>query len=67
MQQNKSQFIVDNFVTIDSRSTLSLVMKFLVHTGTMFVVEPWPGESWRVYVRKDAAEVLKIVEDDLLS
>ena len=67
MQNNKSQFIVDHYVEIDSFSSLSLVMKFLAKQGILFVVEPWPGQSWRLYVRKDAEAVLKIVEDDLLT
>lgn len=67
MKQDKSQFVVDNYVTVNNSSTLSLVMKLLARHGVLFVVEPWPGQSWRVYVRKDAEQALKIVEEDLLS
>ena len=67
MKQNKSQFIVDRYVEANSLSTLTLVMKLLTAQNILFIVEPWPGENWRVYVRKDAETVLQIIEDDLLS
>jgi len=67
MKQNKSQFVVDHFVEINNTSNLTLAMKFLTKAGVLFIVEPWPGENWRIYVRKDAETALQIIEDDLLT
>ena len=67
MKQNKSQFVVDHFVEVNNKSALTIVMKFLAAQHTLFIVEPWPGENWRIYVRKDAETALQIIEDDLLT
>lgn len=66
MKQNKVQFVFDNFINVDSREDLHKVTKWLnVGSDIAYAVEPWPEDHWRIYVRKDAAETLSIVEEEL--
>ena len=64
MDQSKSTFIVDNFIEV-GRKDLYKVTKWLCVGSVSFVVEPWPYDRWRVYVRKDAAEILSTMEEEL--
>lgn len=63
MKQNKAQFIVDYYVTINNKVALQDIMIGLKHAGCLFVVEPWPEDHWRVYVRKDMAFMLEKLEE----
>jgi len=65
MKQSKAQFIFDNFIEV-GRNDLYKVTKWLNVGSIVFVVEPWPEDQWRVYVKKDAAETLKIMEEELI-
>ena len=64
MEQNKTQFIVDNYIDV-GRKDLYKVTKWLCVGSVAFVVEPWPNDRWRVYVRKDAAISLRIMEEEI--
>ncbi len=65
MKQNKAQFIFDNFIEVDTRSNLYKVTKWLNVGSIAFSIEPWPEDHWRIYVKKDAAETLSIMEEEL--
>ena len=62
MSQSKTTFIVDNFLDLKNRSELKKAVKWLSLLGVLFVVEPWPEHTWRVYVRKEAAHLLTDLE-----
>ena len=64
MEQNKAQFIFDNYIVI-GRDDLYKVTKWLNVGSIVFLVEPWPEDQWRVYVRKDAADILETMEEEL--
>ena len=64
MEHHKSQFIVDNYIQIGSREELINKINTLSQAGVLFVVEPWAGDNFRIYVRKDAEDILKIVEEN---
>ena len=63
MKQNKAQFIVDHYIEV-GRDALYKVTKWLCVGSIAFVVEPWPNDRYRIYVRKDVAETLKIAEEE---
>ncbi len=66
MKQNKTQFVFDNFINVASREDLHKITKWLNVGGDIaYAVEPWPEDHWRIYVRKDAAETLSIIEGEL--
>jgi len=64
MKQNKVQFIFDYFIDV-GRKDLYKVTKWLDVGSIAYAVEPWPEDRWRVYVRKDAAETLSIMEEQI--
>lgn len=64
MKQDKTTFIVDNYVDIKSHEDLLAATILLAsEAGVMFVVEPWPGNRWRIYVKKGSELSLKAVEE----
>ena len=66
MKQNKSTFIVDNYVDIASHEDLITATKILaIAAGVMFVVEPWPGNNWRIYVKKGSEPALIALEMEI--
>ena len=66
MKQDKSMFIVDNYVEIKSHKDLMAATILLAsEAGVMFIVEPWPGDNWRIYVKKGSEPALKTVEEML--
>ena len=70
VKQNKSQFVVDNYVEVNGIKELSLLTAGLNCAGILYVVEPWGGGAtaldglFRVYVRKDVAHILKQHAED---
>ena len=66
MEQSKSTFIVDNYLDIKSHEDLLTATKMLATAeGVMFVVEPWPGNNWRIYVKKGSEPALIALEVEL--
>jgi hypothetical protein len=57
MKNNKIQFIADCYIDVEDQETLLAIIPKLVDVA--FFVEPWPGNNWRVYVRKDASHLLE--------
>jgi hypothetical protein len=55
---------MDNFIEVDKKD-LNKVVKWLCVGSIMFAVEPWPDSVWRIYVKKDAADTLAIMEEEL--
>lgn len=66
MNQNKAQFIFDYYVEIREYSKLRSATHVLQTEGILHVVEPWPGNMYRLYVRKDQKAALEILEDTVL-
>jgi len=64
MKQNKAQFIMDYYVAVGPGG-LEEMTDILNTKGVAYVVEPWPEDNARIYVRKDAAPVLKEVEKEV--
>lgn len=65
MRQNKTTFVVDNFLDLENRDELKKAVKWLSLLSILYVVEPWPGHAWRIYVRKEAADILIDIEGAL--
>jgi len=66
MEQSKSTFIVDSYVEIKSHKDLMAATILLAsEAGVMFIVEPWGGNNWRIYVKKGSEPSLKAVEEML--
>ena len=66
MKQSKSTFIVDHYLDIRSHEDLLSATKMLAdEAGVMFIVEPWPGNHWRIYVKKGSDPALIAVEEGL--
>ena len=64
MDQSKTKFIVDNYITIKS-GNLTKVAYLLFSAGVLFVCEPWPDGHYRIYVRKDVKHLLEVIEADV--
>jgi hypothetical protein len=64
MKQNKTNFIMDYYVAVGPGG-LEEMTDILNTKSVAYVVEPWPEENARIYVRKDAARVLKEVEEEV--
>jgi hypothetical protein len=64
MEQHKNTLVFDHFIEV-GRKNLYKVTKWLNVGSVAYAVEPWPDDRWRVYVRKDAAETLNIMEEEL--
>ena len=64
MEQNKVQFIFDNYIEVEIKD-LHKVTRWLTVGSITHTVEPWPEDQWRVYVKKDAADILKLMEEEL--
>ena len=63
MKHDKTKFIVDNYVEIKShKDLLSATIMLTAEAGTLFIVEPWPGNNWRIYVKKGSEAALKALE-----
>lgn len=61
MIQNKDKFIVDYYAEVKGAEAERLT-NLLLAGGILFIAEPWPEGHYRVYVKKDAAGILKILE-----
>jgi len=64
MKRNKAQFIFDYFIDV-GRKDLYKVTKWLNVGSIAYAVELRSEDHWRVYVHEDAAETLKIMEEEL--
>lgn len=64
MKQHKNTLIFDNFIEV-GRKNLYKVTKWLNVGSVTYAVEPWPDDRWRVYVRKDASDVLNTIEEEI--
>jgi hypothetical protein len=64
MKQNKSQFIFDFYAEVIG-GQLDRLVKLLNAGGIAYAAEPWPEGHYRVYVKKDAAGMLRILEESI--
>lgn len=62
MKQNKAQFIFDYYADVIG-SQLDKLTQLLNAGGIAYAAEPWPDGHYRVYVKKDASGMLKILEE----
>jgi len=58
MDQSKTTFVVDNFITLENRAELKKATKWANLLSILYVVEPWPEDTWRMYVRKESGTIL---------
>lgn len=66
MKQSKSTFIVGNYVDIKSHEDLmAATIRLASEAGVLFIVEPWPGNNWRIYVKKGSEPALLALEEGL--
>lgn len=63
MKQHKMQFTFDYFIEITDKKKLYKASKWLCLIGVPFAMDPWEDGRFRVYVRKEAIDVLKDIEE----